>query len=92
MLKWLATFLAEPLADLLNNFPATAVVSGDIFCPTLLILEETLTLVMDDGNSAGVVYLDFANTFGSVNHRFLLAKVVTRIKINVLQFTFTFIH
>ncbi len=29
MSKWLATFLAEPLADLFNNSPETAVVPGD---------------------------------------------------------------
>ncbi len=37
MLKWLATFLAEPFADLLNNSLATAVVPGDwkvaVICP-----------------------------------------------------------
>ncbi len=35
--KWLATFLAEPLADLFNNSLATAVVPGDwkapVICP-----------------------------------------------------------
>ncbi len=29
----------------------------------LLILEETISRLMDDGNTADVVYLDFANAF-----------------------------
>ncbi len=37
----------------------------------LLILEEAITRLMDDGNTAGVVYLDFARAFDSANHRFL---------------------
>ncbi len=32
------------------------------------------TRLMDDGNTADVVYLYFAKAFDSVNHRFLLAK------------------
>ncbi len=30
---------------------------------------------MDDGNTADVVYLDFAKVFDSVNHRFFKAKL-----------------
>ncbi len=30
---------------------------------------------MDDGNTADVVYLGFVTAFGSVNYRFLLAKL-----------------
>ncbi len=37
----------------------------------LLILEETVTGLMDDGNTADVVYLDFAKTFDLVIHGFL---------------------
>ncbi len=37
LVKWLATFLAEPLANLFSNNPATAVVPGDckvaVICP-----------------------------------------------------------
>ncbi len=37
LLKWLATFLAEPLADIFNNSFATVVVPGDwkaaVTCP-----------------------------------------------------------
>ncbi len=40
----------------------------------LLTLGETITRLMDDGNTAGVVYLDFAKTFESVYHSILSAK------------------
>ncbi len=30
---------------------------------------------MDDGNTADVVYLDIPNSFDSVNHRFVEAKL-----------------
>ncbi len=40
-----------------------------------LILEETIARFMDNGNTAGVVYLDFAKEFDSVNRRFLLVKL-----------------
>ncbi len=46
------------------------------FCGfSLLILEETITQLMNDGNAADVVYLDFAKAFASVNYRFLVAKL-----------------
>ncbi len=35
----------------------------------------SITGLMDDGNTADVVYLDFAKAADSVNHRFLLAKL-----------------
>ncbi len=41
----------------------------------ILILEETIARLMDDGNTADVVHLDFAKPFDSGNHRFLLAKL-----------------
>ncbi len=40
----------------------------------LLMIEETIARLMDDGNTADVVYLDFAKAFDSINHRFLLAN------------------
>ncbi len=43
--------------------------------PNLLILEETITRLMDDGSNVDVVYLDFAMEFDSGDHTFLLAKL-----------------
>ncbi len=40
----------------------------------LLILEETISQLMDDGNTADVVHLDFAEAFDSVNQRVLISK------------------
>ncbi len=30
---------------------------------------------MDEGNTIGVIYFDFAKAFGSAKHRFLMAKM-----------------
>ncbi len=40
-----------------------------------VFLGETITRLVDSGNTTNAVYLDFAKVFDSVNHRFLLAKV-----------------
>ncbi len=34
-----------------------------------------MTRMMDEGHTVDVIYLDFAQAFDSVNHRFLLAKM-----------------
>ncbi len=39
------------------------------------IVPETIIRLADDKNTADVVFLDFAKTFDSVNHRFVLAKL-----------------
>ncbi len=41
----------------------------------LLIREETTTRLMDDGNAADGVYIDFAKAFDSLYQRFVLAKL-----------------
>ncbi len=41
----------------------------------LMIPEETIRWLMDDGNTADVVNLDFANAFDSVIYRFLLTQL-----------------
>ncbi len=41
----------------------------------LLVFEEAVTSMMDEGHTVDVIYLDFAKAFDSVNHRFLLAKM-----------------
>ncbi len=43
--------------------------------PNLLVFEEAVTRMMDEGNTVDVIYLDFAKAFDSVNHRFLLTKM-----------------
>ncbi len=40
-----------------------------------MLIEETIARLMDNGNTADVVSLDFAKIFDSVCHRFLLAKL-----------------
>ncbi len=40
-----------------------------------LILEDTMTQLMDDGNTTDVVYLYVAKIFYLVNHRLLLAML-----------------
>ncbi len=47
-------------------------------CPAfsdLLIFEEAVTRMMDEGHTADVIYLDFAEAFDSVNHSLLLVKM-----------------
>ncbi len=34
-----------------------------------------VTRLLDEGHTVDLVYLDFANAFDSINHRFLLAKL-----------------
>ncbi len=34
----------------------------------LLVLEEAVTRMMDEGRTVDVIYLDFAEAFDSVNH------------------------
>ncbi len=41
----------------------------------LLVFEEAVTRMMDEGHTVDVIYLDFAKAFDSVNHRFLLAEM-----------------
>ncbi len=41
----------------------------------LILQEERVTRLLDEGHTVDLVYLDFAKTFDSVNHRFLLAKL-----------------
>ncbi len=40
-----------------------------------MILEETIAQLTCDGNTADVVYLDFAKAVKWVNHRLLLVKL-----------------
>ncbi len=41
----------------------------------LLVFQEAVARMMDDGHTVVVIYLDFAKAFDSINHRFLLAKM-----------------
>ncbi len=41
----------------------------------LILQEERVTRLLGEGHTVDIVYLDFANAFDSVNHRFLLAKL-----------------
>ncbi len=41
----------------------------------MLVFEEAVTRIIDEGHTVDVIYLDFAKAFDSVNHRFLLAKM-----------------
>ncbi len=42
---------------------------------SLLVFEEAVTRMMDEGHTVDVIYLDFAKAFDSTNHRFLLVKM-----------------
>lgn len=41
----------------------------------LLVMEEWVTGIMDDGYTADIVLLDSAKAFDSVNYRLLLLKI-----------------
>ncbi len=41
----------------------------------LLVFEEAVTRMMDEGHTVDVIYLGFAKAFDFVSHRFLLAKM-----------------
>ncbi len=41
----------------------------------LILQEERVTRLMDEGHTVDLFYLDFARAFDSVNHRFLFAKL-----------------
>ncbi len=41
----------------------------------LLVFEEAVTRMIDEGHTVDVIYLDFAKAFESVIHRFLLANM-----------------
>ncbi len=44
----------------------------------LLVFEEAVTRIMDEGHTADVIYLVFAKAFDSFNHRFLVASEILR--------------
>ncbi len=41
----------------------------------LVLQEECVTRLLDEGHMVDLVYVDFAKAFASVNHRFLLAQL-----------------
>ncbi len=41
----------------------------------LILQEERVTRLLDEGHTVDLVYFDFAKAFDSVNHQFLLAKL-----------------
>ncbi len=44
-------------------------------CFSNLLVFDAVTRTMNEGHTVGVIELDFAQAFDSVNHRFLLAKM-----------------
>ncbi len=46
----------------------------------LILQEERVTRLLDEGHTVDLGYLDFAKAFDSVNHRFFLAKLKARRK------------
>ncbi len=42
----------------------------------LLLMEEWLTRIIDEGDVATIMFLDFSKAFDSVNHRFLPHKLM----------------
>ncbi len=42
---------------------------------SLILQEERAPRLLDEGQTADLVYLDFTKAFGTVNHRFLLANL-----------------
>ncbi len=59
---------------LLNNGRIKKIISNFRFSK-LILQEECVTRLLDEGYTVELVYLDFAKAFDSVNHRFLLAKL-----------------
>ncbi len=41
---------------------------------SLLVFEETVTRIMDEGHTAAVIYLDFVKTFDTIINRFFWCK------------------
>ncbi len=41
----------------------------------LLVIEEAVTRMMDEGHTAGAIYVDFAKAPDPFNRRFFLAKM-----------------
>ncbi len=41
----------------------------------LILQEERVTRLLDEGHTVYLVYLDFSKAFDSFNHRFLLTKL-----------------
>ncbi len=77
--KILETFLKEKLLSHLSQlYLLTTRQHG--FLPrrstvTKLTAEETVTRWLDEGDTVGVVYLEFAQTFDPMNHRLLTTKL-----------------
>ncbi len=50
----------------------------------LLVFEEAVTRMIDEGHTVDVIYLDFSKAFDSVNHRFHLAKMRSSVTVELL--------